>query len=158
MSANLQLISPSRDEDDLIIERAAGILACRLGRERIALGSSETVERFLTFTLGQLEHEVFAVLWLDVRGRLIAYEQMFRGSLTHTSVHPREVVKAALRHNAASVILAHNHPSGDTEPSQPDLLLTTRLAEALGLVEVRVLDHVIVAGTGAMSFAERGMI
>jgi DNA repair protein RadC len=105
-----------------------------------------------------LEHEVFAVLFLDAQNRLIAYEELFRGTLTQTSVYPREIVKAALKHNAAGLILAHNHPSGVAEPSLQDQALTRTLAEALALVDVRVMDHFVVAGGGTVSFAERGLI
>ncbi len=98
------------------------------------------------------------VIFLDAQHRAIASEEMFQGTLTQTSVYPREVVKRALHHNAAAVILAHNHPSGIAEPSQSDRLLTDTLKQALALVDVRVLDHFIVAGTACLSFAERGMV
>ena len=108
--------------------------------------------------LGGLPHEVFAVLWLDAQNRLIAFEELFRGTLTQTSVYPREIVKGALARNAAAVILAHNHPSGVPEPSRADENLTRILKEALALVDVRVLDHLVVASTGVTSLAERGLI
>jgi DNA repair protein RadC len=101
---------------------------------------------------------VFAVLFLDAQNRLIGSEQLFSGTLTQTSVYPREVVKRALYHNAAAVIFAHNHPSGIAEPSRADEILTRTLKEALGLIEVKVLDHFVVAGNVALSFAERGLI
>jgi DNA repair protein RadC len=101
---------------------------------------------------------VFAVLFLDALQRLIACEEMFRGTLTQTSVYPREVVKRALELNTASVILSHNHPSGVLEPSRADELLTQTLKSSLQLVDVRVLDHVVVGRTGALSFAERGLM
>ena len=104
------------------------------------------------------EHEVFVCLWLDAQHRLIATEEIFRGTLTQTSVYPREIVKAALKQNAAAVIFAHNHPSGAAQPSRADELLTHNLRDALQLVEVKVLDHFIVAGAHAISFAERGLI
>jgi DNA repair protein RadC len=104
------------------------------------------------------EQEVFLVVFLTAQNRVIASEEMFHGTLTQTSVYPREVVKRALYHNAAGVILAHNHPSGVAEPSQSDRLLTDTLKQALALVDVRVLDHFIVAGTGGLSFAERGIL
>jgi DNA repair protein RadC len=116
------------------------------------------VKSFLTLKLAQEEREVFSVLWLDARNRLIAYEAMFFGTLTHTSVHPREVVRAALRHNAASAIIVHNHPSGEPDQSAADRTLTEALKNALALVDVRILDHIIVAGTNSLSFAERGLI
>ena len=117
-----------------------------------------TVKDFVALQLGGLTQEVFAVLFLDGQHRLIALEEMFRGTLTQTSVYPREVVKHALARNAAAVIFAHNHPSGLAEPSRADELLTRTLRDALALVDVRVLDHVIVAGASSVSFAERGLL
>ena len=106
-----------------------------------------------------MQHEVFVALWLDAQNRLIASEELFRGTLTQTSVYPREVVKRALANNAGGVILAHNHPSGLAEPSRADEVLTSSLKQALALVDVRLLDHFIVTGsTEPMSFAERGLI
>ncbi len=122
------------------------------------LGSPDAVRQYLRITLGRQAHESFVVLFLDVKNRLLANEEMFRGTLTHTSVYPREVVKAALSHNAAGVMLAHNHPSGAPEPSEADLLLTRALTQALALVDVRVLDHFIVAGASVHSFAEHGQL
>jgi DNA repair protein RadC len=104
------------------------------------------------------EHEVFVCLWLDAQHRVLRFEELFRGTLTQTSVYPREIVKAGLRANAAAVIFAHNHPSGAAQPSQADELLTRNLKDALALVEVKVLDHFIVAGPHALSFAERGLL
>jgi DNA repair protein RadC len=123
-----------------------------------ALGSPDAVRQYLRLCMGRQPHESFTVLFLDVKNRLLACEEMFRGTLTHTSVYPREVVKAALGHNAASVMLAHNHPSGVAEPSEADLLLTRALVQALGLVDVRVLDHFVVAGPHVHSFAEHGQM
>jgi DNA repair protein RadC len=123
-----------------------------------ALGSPDAVRQYLRISLGRQQHESFVILFLDVKNRLLAYEEMFRGTLTHTSVYPREVVKAALAHNAASVMLAHNHPSGVAEPSEADLLLTRALVQALALVDVRVLDHFVVAGPNVHSFAEHGQL
>jgi DNA repair protein RadC len=127
-------------------------------RQREALSSPQAVKDFLALSLGNLPHEVFWVLFLDARNRLIASDEMFRGTLTQTSVFPREVVKRALTYNAAGVILAHNHPSGAMEPSVADRMLTDTLKEALALVDVRVHDHIIVAGRRTLSFAERGMV
>jgi DNA repair protein RadC len=142
--------------------RAAGELARRALREALratpVVNSPASVRDYLGLSIGSLPHEVFTVLFLDAQHRAIAIEEMFRGSLTQTSVYPREVVKRALAHNAAAVILAHNHPSGIAEPSRADELLTQSLARALDLVDVRVLDHVIVAGNGSVSFAERGLL
>ncbi|HCN91331.1 MAG TPA: hypothetical protein DIT28_19505 [Oxalobacteraceae bacterium] len=122
------------------------------------LSSPQTVRQYLQLTLGGKQYESFAVLFLDVKNRLIASEELFRGTLTQTSVYPREVVKVALRHNAASVILAHNHPSGNSEPSPADKTLTQALKQALMLVDVRVLDHFIVAAKEVYSFAEHGLL
>jgi len=117
----------------------------------------ETVD-YLRLALGGREHEVFVCLWLDAQHRVISYQEAFRGTLTQTSVYPREIVKAALTANAAAVIFAHNHPSGVAQPSQADELLTRNLKESLSLVDVKVLDHFIVAGCQAISFAERGLL
>jgi DNA repair protein RadC len=127
-------------------------------KERNALTSPGAVRDYLRFTLGQREHEVFVCIWLDAQHKVIAYEEPFEGTLTQTSVYPREIVKQALARNAAAVIFAHNHPSGVAQPSQADELLTRNLREALALVEVKVLDHFIVAGNQAISFAERGLL
>jgi DNA repair protein RadC len=123
-----------------------------------AFGSPELVKRYLRIKLGGQRHESFVVLFLDVKHRLIADRELFRGTLTQTSVYPREVVIEALDYNAASVILAHNHPSGLPEPSDADLRLTGALVKALSLVDIRVLDHFIVAGPLVHSFAEHGQI
>jgi DNA repair protein RadC len=120
--------------------------------------SPQLVKDYVQMQLGHLPHEVFAVLFLDAQHRLIACEELFRGTLTQTSVYPREVVKRALELNAASLILAHNHPSGLLEPSRADELLTQTLKSSLNLVDVRVLDHLVVGRTGALSFAERGLL
>lgn len=137
-------------------------LAARAMREQMAegelLNSPDLVRRYLCLTLGRQGHESFSVLFLDVKNRLLACEEMFRGTLTHTSVYPREVVKAALARHAASIMLAHNHPSGSPEPSEADLLLTRALVQALALVDVRVLDHFVVAGPHVHSFAEHGQL
>jgi DNA repair protein RadC len=126
--------------------------------QREALCSPEAVRHYLRNQFALQAHESFVVLFLDVKNRLINSEEMFRGTLTHTSVYPREVVKAALRRNAAAVILAHNHPSGVAEPSEADLRLTSALTQALALVDIRVLDHFVVAGSQVHSFAESGQL
>jgi DNA repair protein RadC len=123
-----------------------------------ALNSPKAVRDYLRLLLGGREQEVFLVLFLDTQHRVIATEELFHGTLSQTSVYPREVVKRALAHNAASVIFAHNHPSGVTEPSQADQLLTVALKQALVLVDVRVLDHFVVAGGQTLSFAETGLL
>lgn len=120
--------------------------------------SPAVVRNFLCTRIGALEHEAFWCLWLDAQRRLIDAEEMFRGTVSQTSVYPREIVKRALGLNASSVIFAHNHPSGITEPSSADRSLTTTLTRALELVDVRVLDHFVVAGNTATSFAEKGLL
>lgn len=120
--------------------------------------SPQLVKDYLQLHMAALPHEVFAVLFLDTQQRLIAFEELFKGSLSQTSVYPREVIKRALALNAASVILAHNHPSGALEPSRSDETLTQSLKSSLALVEVRVLDHFVVGKTGVLSFAERGLL
>ncbi|MCL2829207.1 MAG: DNA repair protein RadC [Betaproteobacteria bacterium] len=123
------------------------------------LNSPQTVRDYLRLSMAALPHEVFTALWLDARNRLIASDELFRGTLTQTSVYPREVVKRALAHNAAAVVLAHNHPSGASDPSPSDMSLTRELKKALALVEVRLLDHFVIAGNRPpFSFAERGLL
>lgn len=123
-----------------------------------ALTSADIVKDYLRIALADRQYEVFMALFLDAQNRVLSVDEMFRGTLTQTAVYPREVVKAALRHNAAALIFAHNHPSGMPAPSQADKSLTKNLAQALALVDVRVLDHFIVAGPAIMSFAECGLI
>ncbi len=125
---------------------------------RDTLASPDAVRDYLRLTLAGLAHETFLVIFLDSQNRLLAAEEMFRGTLTQTSVYPREIVKAALAHNAAAVVFAHNHPSGVAEPSRADELLTSSLKQALALVDVRALDHFVVAGSRVVSFAERGLL
>lgn len=140
-----------------LLEVARRVLAEEL-RAGAALTSPEAVRDYLRMLLGGRDHEVFVCLWLDAQHRVIRCEELFRGTIAETRVYPREVVKAALAANAAAVIFAHNHPSGAAEPSRADELLTRSLKQALALVEVRVLDHFIVAGHAALSFAERGLL
>jgi DNA repair protein RadC len=140
------------------LELARRALAVPL-KARDALASPEAVRDWLRLALGQTPHEVFMALWLDAQNRLIASEELFRGTLTQTSVYPREVVKRALEHNAGAVILAHNHPSGLAEPSRADEVLTSSLKQALAMIDVKLLDHFIVAGSARpLSFAERGLL
>ena len=122
------------------------------------LTSPKSVRDYLKLTLARLAHEVFVAVFLTSQNRVIKVEEIFRGTLTQTSVYPREIVKLALAHNAASVIFAHNHPSGEPNPSQADRALTKTLADALALIDVRVLDHFIVAPGASLSFAEQGMM
>ena len=123
-----------------------------------ALDNAATVKRLAKVRLGGLAHEVFAVLFLDAQHRLIQFEELFRGTIDCASVYPREVVKRALALNAAAVILAHNHPSGHSTPSEADKQLTQRLCSALALVDVRVLDHIVVGDNTPFSFCEAGLI
>jgi len=142
--------------------QAALELARRHYLERLRQGPSLTSPRaareFLVARLRDKDHEVFCCLYLDSRHRLMCFEELFRGTIDGASVHPREVVKQALARNATSVILAHNHPSGVAEPSQADELITTRLRDALALVDIRVLDHLIVGDGTCTSLAERGVV
>ncbi len=127
-------------------------------QQRDVFSSPKDVRDYLILRLGALKREVFLVMFLDAQNRLNATEEMFSGTLTQTSVYPREVVKRAMHHNAASVIFAHNHPSGVAEQSKADEMLTAQLKDALALVDVRVLDHFIIAGNQTLSFAERGLL
>jgi DNA repair protein RadC len=127
-------------------------------RDMPYLDSPSAARQFLVAQLRDLQHEVFCCLFLDNRHRLIAYDELFRGTIDGASVHPREVVKQALDRNAAAVILAHNHPSGVAEPSKADELITLRLKDALGMVDIRVLDHLIIGASRCVSLAERGLI
>ena len=142
---------------DQIIKRALRILDSRM-RNAPALASPEAVRDYLRLFLHDRGHEVFVCVFLDSQNRVIACDELFRGTLAQTSVYPREVVKAALAHNAAAVIFAHNHPSGVAEPSRADELLTQSLKQALALVDIRTLDHFVVAGNALVSFAERGLL
>jgi DNA repair protein RadC len=142
---------------DEVIDMAKGLLAARCSRNT-EISSAKDVKDYLLTALGAQEQEVFAGMFLDQRHRLISFDILFYGTLGGAAVYPREVVKRAFLYNAAAVIFAHNHPSGVAEPSRADELLTKRLAEALQLIEVRVLDHIVVAGGGTVSFAERGLL
>ncbi|MBK6713806.1 MAG: DNA repair protein RadC [Burkholderiales bacterium] len=146
-----------RAELQAVLELARRALSAELA-QRPVFDSPQAVRDYLKLQLADLSHEVFAVLFLDAQHRLVAYEPMFRGTLTQTSVYPREVLKRALDHNAAAVLLAHNHPSGVAEPSRADEYLTQTLKTALALVDVRVLDHFVVGRGEIVSFAERGLL
>jgi DNA repair protein RadC len=140
-----------------VLQAAQQLLLGQVRRLQI-LTSPQVVRDFLRVRLGALEHEVFAVLHLDSQNRVIEYVEMFRGTVSQTAVYPREVVKEALARNTAGVMLVHNHPSGSAQPSRADELLTQTLKTALALVDVRVLDHLIVAGPEIVSFAELGLL
>lgn len=146
-----------RAELSAVLELARRSLAQEL-MQRPVFDSPARVKEYLQLKIGALPHEVFSVLFLDAQNRLICAEEMFRGTLTQTSVYPREVLKRALELGAAAVVLAHNHPSGAAEPSKADEYLTQTLRQALALVDVRVLDHLVVGRGSVVSFAERGLI
>lgn len=162
MSSNLYI----RDEDgnyriasaNDIIDRAKSVIGQRFRAGSPVLNAPARTREFLRLQLASREHEIFAALFLDNRHRLIEYVELFRGTIDGASVHPREVVKEALGRNAAAVIFAHNHPSGVAEASQADELITRRLRDALALIDIRVLDHIIIGDSATLSFAERGLI
>ncbi|MHB8390526.1 MAG: RadC family protein [Acidobacteriaceae bacterium] len=143
--------------DDALIVQALEILEARVAHGP-AMTSPQLVKQYLTLKLAPESREVFGVLLLDQRHRVLRFEVLFQGTLATCSVHPREVLKTVLTANAAAVILAHNHPSGDPSPSEADKALTFRLRETLALVDVRVLDHIVVAGGQAFSFADAGLL
>ena len=153
-NGNYAMMRPATEAE--LIDQASAILQTRLRGE--PLSSPDASKEFLRMRLAPLEHEVFACLFLDNRHRVIAFETLFRGTIDGASVYPREVVKTALHHNAAAVIFNHNHPSGVAEPSRADEQLTRRLKDALALIDVRVLDHIIVSTEGTVSFAESGLL
>ena len=144
-------------DERLLIERARKVLSTTVRRGRM-LTSPDEVRDFLLFTLALREQEVFGVLLLDNRNRVLLWRELFYGTLNQTAVYPREVVKLALQHNAAAVILVHNHPSGHPDASEADIALTRRLKQALALIDVRIPDHFIVAGDHTVSMAERGQL
>lgn len=160
-AADLQAVKglgpAKRAELAAVLEIARRVLCERLATQPL-FEQPQAVKDYLALQLAALEHEVFGVMFLDAQHRLLRFEVLFRGSLSQTSVHPREVAKRALALNAAAVVLAHNHPSGATEPSRADELVTTAVRQALQLIDVRVIDHVIVGRGAALSFAERGLL
>ena len=156
--AGIKGLGPAKQAElQAVLELARRALAQTL-RERTTLDSPQAVKDYLQLQIGARAHEVFAVLFLDAQHKLIALEELFRGTLSQTSVYPREVVVRALHHQAGAVVLAHNHPSGSVQPSRADELLTQSLKAALALVDVRVLDHVIVSPGQSLSMAERGLL
>ncbi|CAM7978711.1 RadC family protein [Leclercia adecarboxylata] len=140
-----------------IINEARELLTARLYRNE-SLGSPRETESYLALQLGDREHEVFAVIFLDSQNRVIQYREMFHGTISSTMVYPREIARLALRLNAAAVICSHNHPSGHPEPSAADRTITGRIKDAMELIEVSVLDHIVVGGGRTVSFAERGWV
>ncbi|CUR45098.1 RadC family protein [Alloalcanivorax xenomutans] len=152
------LVDYASIQEDPLIRQAIGVLEERLFRRGASLTSPTAVREYLRLKLASEALEVFAVVFLDAQHCVIAYEQMFRGTIDGAAVYPRAVVKRAIEHNCAAVILAHCHPSGSTEPSQADKAITTRLKSALELVDVRVLDHFIIGEGVPFSFAEVGLL
>lgn len=143
--------------EDLILQQAQSIIENRYIRGEQLL-SPHAVCEYLKFKLAPLEHEVFAILLLDTQHRVLAYQELFRGTLNAVNIYPREIVKLSLQYNAGALILVHNHPSGEPEPSGADREITQKLKSALDLVDMQVLDHLIVAGTQVVSMAERGLV
>lgn len=158
LPAGYNVPDKNRNNDDETIRLALNILNGRIKKRGDCFTSPEHVRDFLRLKLEPLEAEQFCILFLDNRHRVIEFVPMFNGTIDGASVHPREVVKAALKYNASAVILAHNHPSGIAEPSEADKALTGRLKDALGLVDVRVLDHFIVGVGEITSLSERGLM
>lgn len=146
-----------RSQEDQIIAQALEILTSRMINGNTLSSPAETTN-FLKLQLAGNEHELFCVLYLDNQHKVLAFEEMFRGTIDGAAVYPREIVKAVLAHNAAAVIFAHNHPSGVAEPSSADRRITERLVSALSLIDVRVLDHIIIGGSDHCSFAEQGLL
>lgn len=144
--------------DQQTIRTALTLLECQLREPGAAFTSSSSVRDWLRLQLATLDREAFTVLWLDNQHRLISHDTLFLGTINSITVHPREVVKSGLKNNAAAAVLAHNHPSGEAEPSQADRLITERLKQALELVDIRLLDHLVVGGMDIVSFAERGWL
>ena len=156
--AGIKGLGPAKQAELMaVVELARRALAQELSQQAV-LDSPATMKDFVRLQIGSKPHECFMVLFLDVKQRLIAFEEMFRGSLTSTSVYPREVVLRALQHQASAVVLAHNHPSGDVLPSQADIQLTSKLRAALALLDIRVLDHVIAGQDRVLSMAEQGLV
>lgn len=151
-------INAAAENEDAIIAQALEILARRMRNTGMMMDSPEVVRDWLRLRVGGKPHEEFGVIWLNARHEVVEADEMFRGTLTQTSVYPREVVKEALRINAAACILYHNHPSSAAEPSIADEMLTRTLKEALAMVDVRVLDHMVVTAEKITSFAERGLL
>ncbi|MBF8106399.1 DNA repair protein RadC [Serratia liquefaciens] len=144
--------------DQQTIRTALTLLECQLREPGASFTSSQAVRDWLRLQIAPLEREAFTVLWLDNQHRLIAHDTLFMGTINSITVHPREVVKAGLKHNAAAAILAHNHPSGEAEPSHADRQITARLKQALGLVDIRLLDHLVIGGMEIISFSEKGWL
>lgn len=153
---NTAIPRQTKKQADAVINNALQILEQRMRKPGYAIASPFAVRAYLTLQMAELEHEVFGIIWLDNQHRVIDCEQLFRGTIHEASVYPREVVKSALWHNAAAAIFFHNHPSGVAEPSRSDVSITSTLVEALNMVEVRSLDHIIVGIEGCSSMMEAG--
>lgn len=156
--SNMSIVAQVADAENEIIKQALVILERRMLREVFKASSPTVIKQYLVMKMARLEYEIFCVLWLDVKSRVLECEELSRGTLSHCAVYPREIVRSAMRHNAASCIFTHCHPSGEPSPSDADLHLTKALRDALSLVDVRVLDHIIVANVQTFSFAENGLI
>lgn len=147
------------ESEDAVINRALDIMFSRMQEPGELLDSPDLAKKYIFLELAEEPAEVFCVLFLNNRHRVVGFERMFKGTIDGASVHPREVVRSCITHNAAAVILAHNHPSGEDEPSRADITLTRRLVDSLALIDVRVLDHLVIGGHhDCTSFAERGLI
>lgn len=158
MRLRTESLSDRQQREDTVIRSALAILAKRMAGPGDLMQDPGTVKRYLRLKLGQLEHEVFGLIYLDCKNRLIAHEELFRGSLKQAQVYPREIVKRVLAHNANSVLLFHNHPSGVPEPSEADKLLTGQIQALLTMIDVNLLDHLIVTATRTHSMAEVGQL
>ena len=143
--------------DSEIVSAALGILAKRIAKGSI-IKNMEDAKKYLAVRFADLQHEVFAIVYLTNRHAVIACDEIFRGTIDGASVYPREVVKSALQYNAAAILIAHPHPSGICEPSHADEMITTRIREACALLDIRLIDHIIIAGADSISFAQRGLL
>ena len=153
-----ELFHLSRCSEESILERAMLILEDRVVKDKFMIQSPDILRQYLKVKIGSLQHEEFHAVYLDTQNQVIDCVAVFRGTISQTSVYPREIVKQALSYNASAVIFAHNHPSGLVTPSEADRNITQELQKALKLVDVRVLDHMVIAGVTAYSFAEHGLI
>ena len=144
--------------DDALIQTCLKILESRIRKPETYIKNPEDTKNYLKLELSEKEHEVFAVLFLDSQHGVIAYEEMFQGTIDEASVYPREIIKKALKFNAAALIIAHNHPSGNPESSDADITITNRIKDAANLLEIRLLDHIIVGGVDTISLAEQGYL
>ncbi len=154
----MQETQEEKQQETNIIDEALALLREKLTKEKVFFSSAPVAKKFAYLKLAQMEHEVFGIIHLDSQHRMIDYEEIFRGTIDGASVYPREVAKSCLSKNTAACIMVHNHPSGKETPSESDKKITSRLKEALGLFEIRVLDHLVVGDQEVFSFAERGYL